>query len=560
MAVYHLSVKPISRGSGRSAVAAAAYRSGERLTNERDGQTHDYSRRHGVEHTEVMTPDNAPDWMQDRGKLWNAVETVEKRKDARLSREVEIALPRELTPGQRVELVREFVRSEFVGRGMVADVAIHCPTASDGREQPHAHIMLTTREIVPQGFGAKVRDWDRTDALEGWRERWAEHQNQALERAGLGERVDHRTLEAQRAAALGIANDNTRTEPERAIASKRAAELDREPQPKIGVAAAGMERRGIGTERGWEVRLVVERNGLRRQLRSVVVQLVEVEREGEAAKRRALAERIKANLSGQEEQTARPAAPDLTAKVAEKARQAQPQQPDQFPPVTSAERGLVAAWERQIDDRGREIERQREEKYDKALEPFREAITDIEKHAKTRPELKSGLLAFLTGAEKRSEEALEAWEAEEKRLYAARDAAGSEASKYQGDQRSSRRKAEEELTAAEPEQHQQISEIKGRIERHERAERDAGYVVREFWEQALGRECKARGWDDTGRHWLALPEQRRMAITDYNAKPEAERTAIREAMQKHLAERFYQKPEAAEEMKRQLERSGGRGR
>lgn len=540
MAVYHLSVKPISRGSGRSAVAAAAYRSGERLTNERDGQTHDYSRRHGVEHTEVMTPDNAPDWMQDRGKLWNAVETVEKRKDARLSREVEIALPRELTPGQRMELVREFVRSEFVGRGMVADVAIHCPTASDGREQPHAHIMLTTREIVPQGFGAKVRDWDRTDALEGWRERWAEHQNQALERAGLGERVDHRTLEAQRAVALGIANDNTRTEPERQAATKRAAELDREPQPKIGVAAAGMERRGIGTERGWEVRLVVERNGLRRQLRSVVVQLVEVEREVEATKRPA------------------PAPAPADTEVAK--RQGLPRQPDQCPPVTLAERGLVAVWNTEILKRGWEISQQRYRDYSEGERAHSKAIAMLKKHAETRPEVKSGFFAALTGAEKRSEEALKAWEAEEKRLKKLCYAAASMMEENRGDISLSRRKAEEELTAAEPERHQQISEIKGRIERQEQAERDAKDFVRTFEGQAINRSGHFHGWDDTGRHWLALPEQRRMAITDYNAKPEAERTAIREAMQKRLAERFYQKPEAAKEMQQQLEQSRGRGR
>lgn len=258
-------------------MAAAAYRSGERLTNERDGQTHDYSRRHGVEYAEVMAPDSAPDWMRDRERLWNTVEAVEKRKDAQLAREVEISLPRELTPQQRTELVREFVRDEFVSRGMVADVAIHCSTASDGREQPHAHVMLTTREIIPnEGFGGKNRDWNRTEALEGWRERWAEHQNRALERAGHEQRVDHRSLEAQRAKALGIANDNARPAPEREQAKARAEALDREPQPKLGVAAAAMERRGIGTDRGDQRRAVFERNDLRQQIVEIGRRVVEI--------------------------------------------------------------------------------------------------------------------------------------------------------------------------------------------------------------------------------------------------------------------------------------------
>jgi len=296
MAVYHLSAKVISRSAGRSAVAAAAYRSGDQLTAERDGLTHDYSRRHGVEHTEVMAPDNAPDWMRDRERLWNGVEAVEKRKDAQLAREVEVSLPRELTHDQRVELVRGFVRDEFVSRGMVADVAIHCPTASDGLDQPHAHVMLTTREVIPQqGFGGKNRDWNKGEALEGWRKTWAVHQNRALERAGHEQRVDHRSLEAQRGEALEIANDNGRAEPERQEARSRAEALDRDPQPKLGVSAVAMERRGIETDRGDQLREVIERNGLRRQLAAIRDKVAELGQEI-AAKARDVWENL--NLSG----------------------------------------------------------------------------------------------------------------------------------------------------------------------------------------------------------------------------------------------------------------------
>lgn len=125
MAIYHCAVKIISRSSGRSSVGAAAYRAGEKLENERDGRTHDYTRKDGVVHTEIMTPDNAPEWAKDREKLWNEVEKAEKSIDAQLCREVEVALPTELTPEQQKELVRDYVKDNFVDRGMIADVAIH---------------------------------------------------------------------------------------------------------------------------------------------------------------------------------------------------------------------------------------------------------------------------------------------------------------------------------------------------------------------------------------------------------------------------------------------------
>lgn len=212
MAIYHLRAKIMSRSKGQSAVAgaayrggghsavhAAAYRSGAILVDERTGQSYDYSQKGHVEYTEIMAPEGAPGWTHDRSQLWNHVEAGEKRKDAQLAREMEITLPRELTPEECRDLVREFVRDEFVSRGMVADIAIHRPKASDGGEQPHAHVMLTMRTLGPdgEGFGPKVREWNNVALLEGWREAWAEAANRALERAGKEDRIDHRTLEAQ---------------------------------------------------------------------------------------------------------------------------------------------------------------------------------------------------------------------------------------------------------------------------------------------------------------------------------------------------------------------------
>ena len=154
MAIYHCSIKIISRGKGKSAVAAAAYRSGEALTNEYDGITHDYTRKGGIVHTEILLPDNAPAAYADRSVLWNAVEKAEKAKNAQLAREIEIALPHELTREQGISLVREYVKEQFVNAGMCADICLH--DKNDGN--PHAHIMLTMRPIEQDGlWGAKQK-------------------------------------------------------------------------------------------------------------------------------------------------------------------------------------------------------------------------------------------------------------------------------------------------------------------------------------------------------------------------------------------------------------------
>ncbi|PKP67307.1 MAG: Ti-type conjugative transfer relaxase TraA [Alphaproteobacteria bacterium HGW-Alphaproteobacteria-9] len=237
MAIYHLSVKVISRSAGRSAVAAAAYRSAERLHDERIDRTHDFTNKGGVVHSELLLPEGAPEHLSDREQLWNAVEASEKRKDAQLSREVEFAIPRELDQAEGIRLAREFVEREFVDRGMIADLNVHWDIGADGLAKPHAHVMLTMREVDADGFGAKVRDWNRTELIEQWRERWAEHVNERLAELDIDARIDHRSLEAQ-----GI---------------------DLEPQDKIGPAASRMEGRGLEAERIEEHRAIAERNGAR---------------------------------------------------------------------------------------------------------------------------------------------------------------------------------------------------------------------------------------------------------------------------------------------------------
>lgn len=268
MAIYHLSAKVIGRSGGRSSVAAAAYRSGERLRDARQDREHDYTRKGGVVHTEILAPENAPDWMRDRDRLWNAVEAIERRKDAQLAREIEVALPRELDRGGRLELLRGFVQREFVDRGMIADIAVHEVKARDGQSQPHAHVMLTMRELTGDGFGKKDRSWNAPDLLVGWREAWAREANVALERAGRSERIDHRSLDAQRAEAEQEA-ERARQGRQDELAlehEKRVVELSREPEPKIGPAATALEKRGIATERGDAFRAAQERNAQRQDL------------------------------------------------------------------------------------------------------------------------------------------------------------------------------------------------------------------------------------------------------------------------------------------------------
>jgi Ti-type conjugative transfer relaxase TraA len=193
MAIYHLTAKVVSRAKGQSAVASAAYRAGESLHDERYGMTHDYTRKEGVEHSEILLPQGAPKSLADRETLWNQIEANEKRKDSQLARELEIGLPVELTHGENVELVRDYVKTHFVSKGMIADFSIH----EDDPNNPHAHILLTMREVTPEGFGQKVRSWNAKADLLKWRETWAETANEHLAQAGHAIRIDHRTLEAQ---------------------------------------------------------------------------------------------------------------------------------------------------------------------------------------------------------------------------------------------------------------------------------------------------------------------------------------------------------------------------
>ena len=235
MAIYHFSAKVISRAGGASAVASAAYRSASEMYDERLGRSHDFSNKAGVVHSEVMLPKDAPERLADRVVLWNEVEATEKRKDAQLAREVEFAIPREMNQKQGVALARDFVLREFVKRGMVADLNVHWDKAKDGSPKPHAHVMLAMREVGPEGFEKKNREWNSAELLKGWREAWAAHVNERMAQLGLEGRIDHRSYQAQ-----GIAL---------------------EPQHKIGPAGMRRLERGEGAERAEDHRRIARENG-----------------------------------------------------------------------------------------------------------------------------------------------------------------------------------------------------------------------------------------------------------------------------------------------------------
>ena len=273
IAIYHCNISIVSRGKGKSAVAAAAYRSGEKLTNEWDGMTHDYTRKGGVVHTEIMLPPHAPPSFSDRSTLWNSVELYEKAGNAQLAREIDAALPIELSREEQIRLVREYCSSQFVSKGMCVDFAIHDTDSGN----PHCHIMLTMRPLNERGAwaakskkeydldenGERIRlpsgrykthkvdltGWnDKGNALL-WRKAWADISNSYLERAGSTERIDHRSN-----AERGI---------------------DEIPTVHMGVAACQMEKKGIATEKGELNRAIRKSNRLIKEIRAQIGNLKE---------------------------------------------------------------------------------------------------------------------------------------------------------------------------------------------------------------------------------------------------------------------------------------------
>lgn len=249
MASYHFRISSVGRSAGRRATAAAAYRAGERLRDERSGHLYNYTRRKDVTHTEIFLPAHlagaADGWATNREKLWNVAEHTEKQSNSRVAREYQVALPHELNPAQQVALARAFSR-ELAERYKVAvDLAVHLPRPDGDRRNFHAHLLTTTREVMPRGLGAKTgldmqsRERYRRELpssreeFRTLRERWATLTNEALRAAQVAARVDHRSF-----AERGI---------------------DREPRPSIPMASLKMEQRGVRSEVAERIRAAYRR-------------------------------------------------------------------------------------------------------------------------------------------------------------------------------------------------------------------------------------------------------------------------------------------------------------
>ena len=229
MAIFHLDFKIVKRSEGRSSVAKAAYHARCRITDERTGDTYDYSRRTDLYGHFILAPVNAPEHIvKDSTALWNEVERVERQQNGQTARYFDVSIPTELNNDEKKKLVLEYCQKNFVDKGMIADIAFHDLDS----DNPHAHVMLTLKTIGPEGFGKKERSWNDRKMSVLWRESWASMANSYLAAAGSSERIDHRSLQAQHEEALekaAVALDNE----EQALWLAKAAETNRPPMKRI---------------------------------------------------------------------------------------------------------------------------------------------------------------------------------------------------------------------------------------------------------------------------------------------------------------------------------------
>ena len=249
MALYRLEMQNVSRSDGVSSVAKAAYRHRSVMIDKRTGEIHGEksANRDDLVYAEILAPDNTPDFLKKSSNdLWCFVEQTERRKDARTAKEFKITLPRDLSNEQNIELMKDFLLKSFVDKGIICDFVLH---NDKDNKNPHAHVMITTREIKPDGFGKKVREWDEEKNLHEWRKDWAKVQNRHLKNAGLKSRVSHRTLEAQKNIMIDLAKkaEDAKDFDKSILYLAKAIELDRPPMQN-------MSRKKWRTKEGQEQR------------------------------------------------------------------------------------------------------------------------------------------------------------------------------------------------------------------------------------------------------------------------------------------------------------------
>lgn len=511
MAIYHLSVKTISRSAGRSATAAAAYRAGVEITDERTGEIHDYTRKGGVESAALILPDNAPEWARDRAQLWNAAEQAEKRKNSTVAREFEIALPAELSPEQREKLAHDFARELVKRHGCTADVAIHAPGKEGDNRNHHAHILLTTRRLEPDGFGEKTRELDDQKTgkvlVTEWRERFATLQNERLREAGHSVQVDHRSLDAQgieREATRHLGPTATAIERRTGQPSHKRQQHNEDALERLQRArdAGELERQGKEADRS-----IIDLSGdLEAAKRERATQQERQAREREQAEHQRIERMNSTELAHEIGRIRPPKALDLVERdrgvlQAEQERQALQNRYTEAGSASARARDQAQEW--------REAHKVQAWLHDKGIG-----------HAAKLREL---------------EEQREANRAEWQKLGPQIEQAGLQVQhlRSQAQQRISAEQAPTlakvaELEELRREKVRQEFEQQKRQQAEKKAEREREAVPKDFAAMAVKREMKAGGWSDRGEQWKAAPEGLKKLIDGYNAAPNAARPAILE--------------------------------
>lgn len=540
MAIYHLSVKTISRSAGRSATAAAAYRAGVKIIDERTGEIHDYTRKGGVESAALVLPDNAPEWARDRAQLWNAAEQAEKRKNSTVAREFEIALPAELSTAERERLAHDFTRELVKRHGCAADVAIHAPGKEGDNRNHHAHILLSTRRLEADGFTEKTRELDDQKTgkvlVTEWRERFAQLQNERLREAGHSVQVDHRSLEAQgieREATRHLGPTATAIERRTGQPSHKRQQHNEDALERIQRArdAGELERQGKEAERS-----IIDLSGdLEAAKRERAAQQEREARERQQAERQRIERMNSTELAHEIGRIRPPRALDLVERdravlLAEQERQALQNRHTEAGSASARACDQAQAW--------REAHKVQAWFHDKGIG-----------HAPKLREL---------------EVQREANRTEWQKLGPQIEQAGLQVQhlRSQAQQRISAEQVPALAKVAELEElrrekvRQEFAQ-KERQQAEKKAEREREAVPKDFAAMAKKRELKASGWSDRGDQWQAAPDGLKKLIDGYNAAPLAARPAILDRILSDSGRRDQVRGLMAEQRQRYLENDQG---
>ena len=509
MAIYHLSVKAVSRSAGRSATAAAAYRAGCEIADERTGEIHDYRRKAGVESADIVLPDGAPEWATDRAKLWNAAELAEKRKDACVAREFEVALPAELSTAERRRLAFDFAKDMANREGCAVDVAIHASGREGDNRNHHAHILRTTRKVEADGLGAKLdtekAGRKRSDDLEAVRAKWADLMNERLRENGIAARVDHRSLEAQgidrvptkHLGPVATAYERRTGEPSRKRLDYRDEALERLAHAR---EAGELERQAKEADRS-----IIDLSGdLEEAKRERTAQQQRDQEQGQQAEHRRIERMTSTELSHEIGRVRPPKALDLVERdrsvmQAEQERQTLEKRHAEAGSALARARGQAQAW--------REAHGIRAALHDKGLMQS-STLAELEQQGE------AARIELLKLAPRIEDAALT--------VRSAREAAHL---RINAEQAPALAKVDE-LERLRREKLRQEFEQQKRQQAEKKAEREREAVPKDFKLMAQKREMKASGWGDRGDQWQAAPDGLKKLIEGYNAAPKEARPAI----------------------------------